>query len=50
MDENEWKDNIDESDINFLKAMVPHGWKSSILMKFHNVDEYFPRSQYPLYG
>jgi hypothetical protein len=44
MDENEWKDNIDEANnINFLKGMVPHGWKWSwkwsILMKFHNMDE-----------
>ncbi len=39
MDENEWKDNIDEADINFLKGVAPHGWKWSILMKFHNMDE-----------
>ncbi len=39
-DENEWKDNIDEADnMNFLKGMVPHGWKWWILMKFHNMDE-----------
>jgi len=45
MDENEWKDNIDETDINFLKGIVSHGWKWSwkwsILMKFHNMDEIF---------
>jgi hypothetical protein len=45
MDENELKDNIDEVDINFLKGMVPHGWKWSwkwsILMKFHNMDKIF---------
>ncbi len=44
MDENEWKDNIDEADnMNLLKGMVPHGWKWPwkwwILMKFHNMNE-----------
>jgi len=44
MDENEWKDNIDEgNNMNLLKGMVPHGWKWPwkwwILMKFHNMDE-----------